>query len=254
MYGTDPMAFLVLWGSRFNFGTLGFWFPWSLVLLGVAAALFTYIALLLVRTLVPRHTHALFYIYILLLHYIHSSMYKSLDTIIIVPRYLYIILLLTCELAGAQLTHIPVSWYKDWLLLCCGCYPGAGSVPALWGPETLPPLEPQGTHNTHSHTHSLTYWLTHSEHTHPYPFLVFPQIGIVVTLAFSVTATAILSDLWSKEWKTLLLSLQVGSPTCQSNNKPIRSGTRVAFHRVVKLIAYHVYYSRYGEIGSHMSN
>lgn len=36
--------------SRFNFGTLGFWFPWSLVLLGVAAALFTYIALLLVST------------------------------------------------------------------------------------------------------------------------------------------------------------------------------------------------------------
>ncbi|KAF0030639.1 hypothetical protein F2P81_017370 [Scophthalmus maximus] len=68
----------------FNFGTLGFWFPWSLVLLVVAAALFTYIALLLT--------------------------------------------------------------------------------------------------------------------------------GIVVTLAFSVTATAILSDLWSKEWKTLLLSLQVTAP------------------------------------------
>lgn len=34
--------------SRFNFGTLGFWFPWSLVLLVVAASLFTYIALLLV--------------------------------------------------------------------------------------------------------------------------------------------------------------------------------------------------------------
>uniref|UniRef100_A0A8C5ACE7 Glycerophosphodiester phosphodiesterase domain containing 4a n=1 Tax=Gadus morhua TaxID=8049 RepID=A0A8C5ACE7_GADMO len=38
------------------------------------------------------------------------------------------------------------------------------------------------------------------------------KIGIVVTLAFSVTATAILSDLWSKEWKTLLLSLQVTAP------------------------------------------
>lgn len=35
---------------RFNFGNLGFWFPWSLVLLIVAAALFTYIALLLVWT------------------------------------------------------------------------------------------------------------------------------------------------------------------------------------------------------------
>ncbi|TMS07805.1 Glycerophosphodiester phosphodiesterase domain-containing protein 5, partial [Larimichthys crocea] len=38
------------------------------------------------------------------------------------------------------------------------------------------------------------------------------KTGIVVTLAFSVTATAILSDLWSKEWKTLLLSLQVTAP------------------------------------------
>lgn len=34
---------------RFNFGNMGFWFPWSVVLLVVAAALFTYIALLLVR-------------------------------------------------------------------------------------------------------------------------------------------------------------------------------------------------------------
>ncbi|KAJ3590949.1 hypothetical protein NHX12_008897, partial [Muraenolepis orangiensis] len=38
------------------------------------------------------------------------------------------------------------------------------------------------------------------------------KIGIVVALVFSVTATAILSDLWSKEWKTLLLSLQVTAP------------------------------------------
>uniref|UniRef100_A0A8C2WXZ0 Glycerophosphodiester phosphodiesterase domain containing 4 n=1 Tax=Cyclopterus lumpus TaxID=8103 RepID=A0A8C2WXZ0_CYCLU len=38
------------------------------------------------------------------------------------------------------------------------------------------------------------------------------KTGIVVALAFSVTATAILSDLWSKEWKTLLLSLQVTAP------------------------------------------
>ncbi|CAL8334610.1 unnamed protein product [Boreogadus saida] len=88
----------------FNFGTLGFWFPWSLVLLGVAAALFTYIALLLV--------------------------------------------LAVCLLSEGQ------RLYLHW-----------------------------------SH-----------------------KIGIVVTLAFSVTATAILSDLWSKEWKTLLLSLQVTAP------------------------------------------
>ncbi|CAB1348883.1 unnamed protein product [Coregonus sp. 'balchen'] len=35
-------------------------------------------------------------------------------------------------------------------------------------------------------------------------------MGIVVTMAFSVSATAVLSEVWSKEWKTLLLSLQVG--------------------------------------------
>uniref|UniRef100_A0A3Q2DXY2 Glycerophosphodiester phosphodiesterase domain containing 4a n=2 Tax=Cyprinodon variegatus TaxID=28743 RepID=A0A3Q2DXY2_CYPVA len=34
----------------------------------------------------------------------------------------------------------------------------------------------------------------------------------MVTLVFSVTATGILSDLWSKEWKTLQLSLQVTAP------------------------------------------
>ncbi|KAM7398840.1 hypothetical protein PAMP_018149 [Pampus punctatissimus] len=88
----------------FNFGTLGFWFPWSLVLLVVAATLFTYIALLLV--------------------------------------------LAVCLLTEGQ------RLYLHW------------------------------SHKT----------------------------GIVVTLGFSVTATAILSDLWSKEWKTLLLSLQVTAP------------------------------------------
>ncbi|XP_037534257.1 glycerophosphodiester phosphodiesterase domain-containing protein 5 [Nematolebias whitei] len=88
----------------FNFGTLGFWFPWSLVLLGVAAALFTYIALLLV--------------------------------------------LAVCLLSEGQ------RLYLHW------------------------------SHKT----------------------------GILVTLVFSVTATGIMSDLWSKEWKTLLLSLQVTAP------------------------------------------
>ncbi|XP_061917863.1 glycerophosphodiester phosphodiesterase domain-containing protein 5 [Entelurus aequoreus] len=88
----------------FNFGTLGFWFPWSLVLLVVAAALFTYIALLLV--------------------------------------------LAVCLLSEGQ------RLYLHW------------------------------SHKT----------------------------GILVTLVFSAIATAILSDLWSKEWKTLLLSLQVTAP------------------------------------------
>lgn len=38
------------------------------------------------------------------------------------------------------------------------------------------------------------------------------KIGIVVTLVFSICATAVLSDLWSKEWTTLVLSLQVTAP------------------------------------------
>ncbi|XP_076017530.1 glycerophosphodiester phosphodiesterase domain-containing protein 5-like [Genypterus blacodes] len=38
------------------------------------------------------------------------------------------------------------------------------------------------------------------------------KIGILVTLTFSIAATAALSDLWSKEWTTLLLSFQVTAP------------------------------------------
>ncbi len=34
---------------RFNFGNLGFWFPWSVVLLVIAAGFFTYITVLMVR-------------------------------------------------------------------------------------------------------------------------------------------------------------------------------------------------------------
>ncbi|XP_041808296.1 glycerophosphodiester phosphodiesterase domain-containing protein 5-like isoform X3 [Chelmon rostratus] len=37
-------------------------------------------------------------------------------------------------------------------------------------------------------------------------------IGILVSLTFSIVATAVLSDLWSKEWTTLLLSFQVTAP------------------------------------------
>ncbi|XP_024866477.1 glycerophosphodiester phosphodiesterase domain-containing protein 5 isoform X2 [Kryptolebias marmoratus] len=38
------------------------------------------------------------------------------------------------------------------------------------------------------------------------------KVGILVTLTFSVAATAVLSDLWGEEWTTLLLSLQVSAP------------------------------------------
>ncbi|KAJ8368045.1 hypothetical protein SKAU_G00080730 [Synaphobranchus kaupii] len=107
------LVFLYFWAEAqndyndfdwFNFGNLGFWFPWSLVLLIVAAVLFAYVAILLV--------------------------------------------LAVCLLSEGQ------RLYLHW-----------------------------------SH-----------------------KIGIVVTLSFSISTTAVLSDLWSKEWKTLLLSFQVTAP------------------------------------------
>ncbi|XP_051952708.1 glycerophosphodiester phosphodiesterase domain-containing protein 5-like isoform X2 [Xyrauchen texanus] len=107
------LIFLYFWSEAqndyndfdwFNFGNFGFWFPWSVVLLVVAAALFTYIALLLV--------------------------------------------LAVCLLSEGQ------RLYLHW-----------------------------------SH-----------------------KIGILVTLIFSISAIAVLSDLWSKEWTTLLISFQVTAP------------------------------------------
>ncbi|XP_031429340.1 glycerophosphodiester phosphodiesterase domain-containing protein 5 isoform X2 [Clupea harengus] len=107
------LVFLYFWSEAqndyddfdwFNFGNLGFWFPWSVVLLVVAAALFAYIAILL--------------------------------------------LLAVCLLSEGQ------RLYLHW-----------------------------------SH-----------------------KIGILVTLTFSISATAVLSDLWSRQWRTLLLSLQVTAP------------------------------------------
>ncbi|CAB1352308.1 unnamed protein product [Coregonus sp. 'balchen'] len=94
-------ALLIL---TFNFGILGFWFPWSVVLLVIAAAFFSYVTLLL--------------------------------------------LLAVCLLSEGQKLYLH------------------------WG----------------------------------------HKIGILVTLAFSIVATAVLSDLWSKEWTTLLLSFQVTAP------------------------------------------
>ncbi|KAI4886840.1 hypothetical protein NFI96_018404 [Prochilodus magdalenae] len=91
----------------FNFGSLGFWFPWSVVLLVIAAVFFTYIAFLL--------------------------------------------LLAVCLLSEGQ------KLYLHW------------------------------SHKT----------------------------GIFVTFIFSITATAVLSDLWNKEWKTVLLSFQMTAPYLQ---------------------------------------
>ncbi|XP_067084795.1 glycerophosphodiester phosphodiesterase domain-containing protein 5-like [Osmerus mordax] len=107
------LVFLYFWSEAqndyndfdwFNFGNLGFWFPWSVVLLVIAAAFFTYVAVLL--------------------------------------------LLAVCLLAEGQKLYLH------------------------WG----------------------------------------HKIGILVSLAFSIVSTAVLSDLWSKEWTTLLLSFQVTAP------------------------------------------
>ncbi|KAK6317341.1 hypothetical protein J4Q44_G00127410 [Coregonus suidteri] len=107
------LVFLYFWSEAqndyndfdwFNFGNLGFWFPWSVVLLAIAAAFFSYITLLL--------------------------------------------LLAVCLLSEGQKLYLH------------------------WG----------------------------------------HKIGVLVSLAFSILATAVLSDLWSKEWTTLLLSFQVTAP------------------------------------------
>ncbi|XP_024866481.1 glycerophosphodiester phosphodiesterase domain-containing protein 5 isoform X4 [Kryptolebias marmoratus] len=107
------LVFLYFWGRAendyndfdwFNFENLGFWFPWSVVLLVVAAIFFSYISVLT--------------------------------------------LLAVCLLSEAQKLHL------------------------------------------------------HWSH----------KVGILVTLTFSVAATAVLSDLWGEEWTTLLLSLQVSAP------------------------------------------
>ncbi|XP_071362504.1 glycerophosphodiester phosphodiesterase domain-containing protein 5-like [Trachinotus anak] len=107
------LVFLYFWGQAkndyndfdwFNFGNLGFWFPWSVVLLVIAAGFFTYITALM--------------------------------------------LLAVCLLSEGQKLHL------------------------------------------------------HWSH----------KIGILVSLTFSIAATAVLSDLWSKEWTTLLLSFQVTAP------------------------------------------
>ncbi|KAG7265492.1 hypothetical protein CRUP_003581, partial [Coryphaenoides rupestris] len=107
------LVFLYFWSQAendyndfdwFNFMNLGFWMPWSVVLLVIAAGFFTYIAML--------------------------------------------VLLAVCLLSEGQ------KLYLHW-----------------------------------SH-----------------------KIGIVVSLVFSVGATAVLSDLWGDEWETLVLSFQVTAP------------------------------------------
>ncbi|KAK2828398.1 hypothetical protein Q5P01_019432 [Channa striata] len=107
------LVFLYFWGQAkndyddfdwFNFGNVGFWFPWSVVLLVIAAGFFTYISVLM--------------------------------------------LLAVCLLSERRKLYI------------------------------------------------------HWSH----------KIGILVSLTFSIVATSVLSDLWGKEWTTLLLSFQVTAP------------------------------------------
>ncbi|XP_034744965.1 glycerophosphodiester phosphodiesterase domain-containing protein 5-like [Etheostoma cragini] len=107
------LVFLYFWGQAkndyndfdwFNFGKLGFWFPWSVVLLVIAAGVFTYITILM--------------------------------------------LLAVCLLSEGQ------KLYLHW-----------------------------------SH-----------------------KIGILVSLTFSIVATAVLTELWREELRTLLLSFQITAP------------------------------------------
>ncbi|XP_034406305.1 glycerophosphodiester phosphodiesterase domain-containing protein 5-like [Cyclopterus lumpus] len=109
----STLVFLYFWGQArndyndfdwFNFGNLGFWFPWSVVLLVVAAGFFTYVTVLM--------------------------------------------LLAVCLLSDGQKLHL------------------------------------------------------HWSH----------KFGVLLTLTFSVVSLAVLSDLWRKEWTTLLLSFQVTAP------------------------------------------
>ncbi|XP_051256885.1 glycerophosphodiester phosphodiesterase domain-containing protein 5-like isoform X2 [Dicentrarchus labrax] len=121
------LVFLYFWGQAkndyndfdwFNFGNLGFWFPWSVVLLVIAAGFFTYVTVLM--------------------------------------------LLAVCLLSEGQ------KLYLHW-----------------------------------SH-----------------------KIGILVSLTFSIAATAVLSDLWSKEWTTLLLSFQLAPEnTLMSFEKAVEAGS-----------------------------
>ncbi|KAM4726324.1 glycerophosphodiester phosphodiesterase domain-containing protein 5-like isoform 1-T3 [Anableps anableps] len=107
------LLFLYFWGQAendyndfdwFNFGHLGFWFPWSVVLLVISAGFFTYVTVLM--------------------------------------------LLAVCLLSEGQKLHL------------------------------------------------------HWSH----------KVGILISLIFSIGATAVLSDLWGEEWTTLLLSFQVTAP------------------------------------------
>ncbi|CAG5870192.1 unnamed protein product, partial [Menidia menidia] len=100
----SPVGLLSLWLGRFLFGNLGFWFPWSVVLLVLAAGFFIYVTVLM--------------------------------------------LLAVCLLAEGQ--KLQLHW---------------------------------------SH-----------------------KVGILVSFIFSVVAISMLSDLWAKEWMTLLLSFQVTAP------------------------------------------
>lgn len=107
------LVFLYFWGQAkndyndfdwFNFGAMGFWFPWSVLLLAITAAFFTYTTLLM--------------------------------------------LLAVCLLSEHQKLYL---------------------------------------HWTH-------------------------KVGVCVVLVFSIVAISVLSDLWSQEWSTLLLSFQVTAP------------------------------------------
>uniref|UniRef100_A0A4W6CDV6 GP-PDE domain-containing protein n=1 Tax=Lates calcarifer TaxID=8187 RepID=A0A4W6CDV6_LATCA len=127
---------------------------------------------------------------------------------------------------GLLVSGFPGLW-SCWLLLLLSSH----TSPYYWCWQCVCSLKVRGFTSTGAtrYTHAPTHPHTHTHIKTVLCIFAFPlviscskmhflvllflcQTGIVVTLAFSVTATAILSDLWSKEWKTLLLSLQVTAP------------------------------------------
>uniref|UniRef100_A0A7N5ZTF4 GP-PDE domain-containing protein n=1 Tax=Anabas testudineus TaxID=64144 RepID=A0A7N5ZTF4_ANATE len=143
------LVFLYFWGQAendyndfdwFNFGNLGFWFPWSVVLLVIAAGFFTYITVLMVR-----HKHnteffikshcAHFVTFDLLVEFnypLHIKMCVSVRRCLIMGVYLTIL---------ATVYLVPLGLYSP----CIKKKGTLGPAPALIGHRGAPMLAPENT-------------------------------------------------------------------------------------------------------------
>uniref|UniRef100_A0A671SXQ4 Glycerophosphodiester phosphodiesterase domain containing 4a n=1 Tax=Sinocyclocheilus anshuiensis TaxID=1608454 RepID=A0A671SXQ4_9TELE len=132
---------------RFSFGKLGFWFPWSVVLLVLAAALFTYIALLLVLAVCLLSEGQRLY-----LHWSHkvikeASLHRSSSRIFVFIPYLVCVsvrqvALLSLFLAVLfALYLVPLGMYSP----CIKEEGTLGPAPTLIGHRGAPMLAPENT-------------------------------------------------------------------------------------------------------------